>query len=65
MLGASVYAPTCMEADAYATAFMVLGTEKAKEIVEANPRVEACFIYQNEQGEVWVSEKMKTLILEE
>ena len=67
ILGASVYAPTCMEADAYATAFMVLGTERAKEIVEANPRVEACFIYQNEQGEreVWVSEKMKTLILEE
>lgn len=67
ILGASVYAPTCMEADAYATAFMVLGTEKAKQIVEANPRVEACFIYQNEQGEreVWVSEKMKTLILKD
>ena len=67
ILGASVYAPTCMEADAYATAFMVLGMEKAKEIVEANPSVEACFIYQNEQGEreVWVSEKLKTLILKD
>ena len=67
ILGASVYAPTCMEADAYATAFMVLGMEKAKEIVETNPSVEACFIYQNEQGEreVWVSEKLKTLILKD
>ena len=67
ILGASVYAPTCMEADAYATAFMVLGTEEAKRIVKDNPHLEACFIYQNEQGEreVWMSDKLKTLVLEE
>ena len=66
-MGASVYAPTCMEADAYATAFMVLGTKEAKRIVEENPHIDACFIYQNEQGEreVWISDRLKTLIYEE
>lgn len=67
ILGASVYAPTCMEADAYATAFMVLGTKEAKRIVEENSHIDACFIYQNEQGEreVWISDRLKTLIYEE
>lgn len=67
ILSASVYAPTCMEADAYATAFMVLGTESAKRIVVENPHIEACFIYQNEQGEreVWMSDSLKTFVLEE
>ena len=67
ILGASVYAPTCMEADAYATAFMVLGTEEAKRIVKDNPHLEACFIYQNKQGEreVRMSDRLKTLVLEE
>ena len=56
-----------MEADAYATAFMVLGTEEAKRIVKDNPHLEACFIYQNKQGEreVWMSDRLKTLVLEE
>lgn len=48
ILSASVYAPTCMEADAYATAFMVLGLKKAVEIVDTHPELEACFIYQEE-----------------
>jgi len=67
MLGASVYAPTCMEADAYATAFMVLGTKEARKIVDDNPCIEACFIYRNERGEreVWISDGLKTLIFEE
>ncbi|MFR4038368.1 MAG: FAD:protein FMN transferase [Butyricimonas faecalis] len=67
ILGASVYAPTCMEADAYATACMVLGMEEAKKIVLDNPYIEACFIYQNKQGEreVWMSDRLKTLVLEE
>jgi thiamine biosynthesis lipoprotein len=56
-----------MEADAYATAFMVLGTEESKKIVLDNPHIEACFIYQNKQGEreVWMSDRLKTLVLEE
>ncbi|HMU06195.1 MAG TPA: hypothetical protein PJ990_21320, partial [Saprospiraceae bacterium] len=35
-------------ADAYATAFMVLGLEKSLELVEQLKGIEACFIYDNE-----------------
>ncbi len=48
LLSASVYAPDCMTADAYATAFMVLGLDKAKKIVEDTPELEAYFIYRGE-----------------
>ncbi|NPA37998.1 MAG: FAD:protein FMN transferase [Chlorobi bacterium] len=48
LLSASVYAPDCMTADAYATAFMVLGLDKAKKIVENTPELEAYFIYRGE-----------------
>lgn len=66
VLGASVYAPTCMEADAYATAFMVLGFEKAKAIIEKDPEIEGCLIYeQNGKLKTWVSERMKTMIVSE
>ena len=67
LLSATVLAPDCMTADAYATAFMVLGTEESKKIVLDNPHIEACFIYQNKQGEreVWMSDRLKTLVLEE
>jgi len=48
LLSASVYAPDCMTADAYATAFMVLGLDKAKKIVDDTPELEAYFIYRGE-----------------
>lgn len=51
LLGASVLAPDCMTADAYATAFMVLGVEKAMDIVNDNPDLEAYFISSTEEGE--------------
>ena len=44
LLSATVKAPECMIADAYATAFMVLGPEKSMEIVENTPGIEAFFI---------------------
>jgi thiamine biosynthesis lipoprotein len=44
LLSASVIAPDCMTADAYATAFMVLGYDTSKEIVEKHPEMEAYFI---------------------
>lgn len=56
ILSSTVYAPSCMEADAYATAFMVLGLEKSKKIVENHPGLEACFVYfQEEKNGVWMS----------
>ena len=51
LLSASVFADDCMTADAYATAFMVLGLEKSIAIVKSNPKLEAYFIYSNKKGE--------------
>ncbi|MEG1586443.1 MAG: FAD:protein FMN transferase [Bacteroidales bacterium] len=45
LLSATVIAPSCMLADAFATAFMVLGLDKSMEIVEKNPEIDAYFIY--------------------
>jgi len=50
LLSATVVANDCMTADAYATAFMVMGVEKALEIAESNPGIEAFFIFSNEEG---------------
>ncbi|MEQ9232193.1 MAG: FAD:protein FMN transferase, partial [Cyclobacteriaceae bacterium] len=48
LLSTSVFAPDCMTADAYATAFMVLGLEQSIKIVEADPNLEAVFIFQTD-----------------
>jgi thiamine biosynthesis lipoprotein len=47
LLSASVVASDCMTADAYATAFMVMGTEKAKRFLSENQDLglEVFFIY--------------------
>ena len=47
LLSATVMAPDCMTADAYATAFMVMGLERSKALVDSLPGVEALFLYQN------------------
>lgn len=58
LLSATVLAPTCMEADAFATSFMVMGLEKAQKVLEKRKELKAYFIYQNPKGElsVWKSE---------
>ena len=53
LLSVTVVAPDCTTADAYATAFMVLGLEPALRIVNADKTLEACFIY-DEQGKLRV-----------
>ena len=50
LLSASVFTKECATADAYATAFMVLGLEQSKQIVEKTHALEAIFIYTNKQG---------------
>lgn len=50
LLSASVFADECMIADAYATAFMVLGVDSAYELASRLPGVEAYFIYSLEEG---------------
>lgn len=52
LLSATVLAPTCMYADAYATACMVQGLQKAKAMILADPTLEAYFIYANDEGEM-------------
>ena len=52
ILSATVIAKDCMSADAYATAFMVMGLEKAERFANAHPDIEACFIYSNDKGEL-------------
>ena len=49
LLSASVFAKDCMTADAYATAFMVLGVEGAKQVMESSS-LEGFLIYQTENG---------------
>ena len=44
LLSATVMAPDCMTADAYATAFMVMGLERSKALVDSLPGVEALFL---------------------
>lgn len=44
ILSSTVIAPTCAEADAFATAFMVLGTKAANRVLEKQPQLETYFI---------------------
>ncbi len=52
LLSVTVLAETCAEADAYATAFMVMGLDKAIEFVNQRDDLEAYFIYADENGEM-------------
>lgn len=47
---ATVIAHDCMSADAYATAFMVMGLQQAIAFVEAHPELDAYFIYTTSDG---------------
>jgi thiamine biosynthesis lipoprotein len=61
LLSTTVLANDCMTADAYATAFMVMGLEKAFELAQSLPDVEAYFIYSNEQGSYKVKSTEKIM----
>ena len=64
ILSSTVLANTCAEADAYATAFMVLGLDKAKKVLEQHPELMAYFIYSDKNGKnaVWFSPSLKEKI---
>jgi thiamine biosynthesis lipoprotein len=49
-LSVSVLAKDCMTADAYATAFMVMGVEKGKEFLKKHPKLDVYFIYSAPDG---------------
>ena len=44
ILSATVLAPTCAEADAFATSFMVLGLDRAKAVLQHHPELQVYFI---------------------
>jgi len=50
LLSVSVLANDCATADGYATAFMVMGYEKARAFVEGDPELEAFFITDGGSG---------------
>lgn len=66
ILSATVLAADCATADAYATSFMVMGMEKAKEILNKHPELMAYFIYSDKNGNnaVWYSPSLKDKIAE-
>ena len=47
LLSASVFSSSCMRSDAYATAFMVMGVEKAIKVIESHSDLEAILIYDD------------------
>ena len=56
ILSATVLSSKCAQADAYATAFMVLGLEKAKKVLERHPELMAYLIYDDHgENKVWFS----------
>ena len=50
VLSASVRAPDCMSADAYATALMVMPMGQAQSMIESLPNVEALWLIADKQG---------------
>lgn len=52
VLGVSVIAPTCMEADAAATACMIMGLEYAYKYITDYQHLEACFFISDEVGNI-------------
>lgn len=52
LLSATVVAPDCATADAYATAFMVLGMDEALRVVKQKKRLKVLFIYSDKDGKL-------------
>lgn len=66
LLSVTVLTDECWEADAYATAFMVMGIEKSLDFIRKTKKLEAFFIYTDESGKLktYSTEGLKQLIEE-
>lgn len=51
LLSATVMANNCMTADAYATAFMVMGVKRAQELIKTIDHIDVFLIYNDDAGE--------------
>lgn len=67
LLSVSVLADDCATADAFATAFMVLGVNKSVEILLNNKSLDAYFIFSDKNGNLktHLTEGFKEIVLEE
>ncbi|HUX54142.1 MAG TPA: FAD:protein FMN transferase [Williamwhitmania sp.] len=67
VLSVSVFADDCGTADAYATAFMVLGLEPSNKIIERVKGLDAIFIYSDSTGayKIYATPGAKKYIIEE
>lgn len=59
ILSANVIAPTCAEADAWATAFMAMGIEKSKKLLASHPELDA---YLTWDGGAYATKGFKDLM---
>lgn len=65
ILSATVLSDHCAQADAYATAFMVMGLDRAKQVLDRHPELMAYLIYDDHgQNRVWYSASLKDKIVE-
>lgn len=66
ILSATVLANDCATADAYATAFMVMGMERAQQVLERHPELMAYLIYDDGKGQnaIWYSPSLRNKIAE-
>lgn len=66
LLSSTVIAENCATADAYATAFMVLGIDSARQVLKARPELKAYFIYSKPDGGygVWMSPALKATVID-
>ena len=63
ILSATVLSDHCARADAYATAFMVMGLDGARKVLARNPDLMAYFIYDDHgQNRTWYSPSLKDKI---
>lgn len=64
ILSASVFANDCMTADAYATAFMALGYEKAKQIANDQSEIEVFLVYSLPDGstKMYMTDGLKNVL---
>ena len=65
ILSSTVVASDCATADAYATSFMVMGLDSARQLISRHPELSVFFIYTDSTGNyaTWHSKKMTKHLL--
>jgi thiamine biosynthesis lipoprotein len=63
LLSASVFADDCATADAWATAFMIMGHEQAIDYIKNQTELDAIFMYSSDKGtEIFMSDGIKSYV---